>query len=129
PPRDRQLVTGTDPESQVVEAVRQLRIRLELANVEAGARTIVVTSAVEGEGKSTTAANLAVALARVGRRIALVDLDLRRPSMHRFFGASPQPGATDVTMGSVKLDETLRRVLIREYAHDGRADEVAQGSA
>ena len=63
-------------------------------------RAILVTSAVEEEGKSTTAANLAVAEARGGRRVALVDLDLRRPYVDRFFGLMHAEGITDVALGT-----------------------------
>jgi Mrp family chromosome partitioning ATPase len=63
----------------------------------------MVTSAVEGEGKSTTVANLAVAFAHAGRKVLLVDLDFGRASVHRFFGLPSQPGLTDVVLGSVPL--------------------------
>jgi Mrp family chromosome partitioning ATPase len=115
PSRDGEVAMATDPESETAEAVRQVRIRLELANLEAQARTIVVTSAVEGEGKSTTAANLAIALARAGRRVVIVDFDLRRPSLLQFFGARTRPGLTDVITGSAKLDQALRGVPIDEH--------------
>ena len=70
-----------------------LRTNLEFARLEGDdVRVILVTSAVEQEGKSTTAANLALAEARAGRRVALVDLDLRRPYLDRFFGAAARAG-------------------------------------
>jgi len=118
PQQEGELVMVTDPESRTAEAFRQLRINLEFANIEAGARTIIVTSAVEREGKTTTAANLAVALARAGQRVVLVDLDLRQPSLHRFFGARSWPGVTDVIVGAVKLDEALKRVPIGAIIRD-----------
>ena len=74
------------------EAFRMLKTNLEFVNVERGCRTIMITSAVKGEGKSTTVANLAVAMARAGRRVALVDLDVREPMLHRFFDLARKPG-------------------------------------
>jgi capsular exopolysaccharide synthesis family protein len=74
-----------EPHSGAAERFRILRTNFEFFNVELGARSVMVTSAVSTEGKSTTIANLAVALAQAGQRIVLVDLDLRRPIQHRFF--------------------------------------------
>jgi len=77
------------------------------ANGRAGVRSIMITSAVQREGKSTTVANLAVALARAGRHVVLVDLDLRRPFLHEFFRLDPRPGITDVALGEVDLNDAL----------------------
>ena len=75
------------------EGYRKLRLAVDFANVRHAARTILVTSAVEKEGKSTTAANLALAYAGTGRRVALVDLDLRRPAIGKFFGLDDRVSA------------------------------------
>jgi Mrp family chromosome partitioning ATPase/capsular polysaccharide biosynthesis protein len=113
PPRFRgkdkpaMLVDPTGPEA---EAFWVLRTNMELANVDEGAHTIMVTSAAEKEGKSTTAANLAIALARAGRRVVLVDLDFRNPSLHRFFGLASTPGITDMVLRGVALDRAITRV-------------------
>jgi capsular exopolysaccharide synthesis family protein len=87
-----------------------LRTNLEFANLDLGARTIMVTSAVQGEGKSTTVANLAVALARGGRHVVLVDLDLRRPKQHEFFDLRGKPGLTQVALGQATLDEAITSI-------------------
>jgi tyrosine-protein kinase len=89
------------------EAYRKLRINLDFANLSIKARTIMVTSATEQEGKSTTVANLAVALAKAGRRVVLVDLDLRKPYLDRFFDLTGRPGITDVALGHVTLDQAM----------------------
>ena len=89
-----------------------LKTNLEFVNVERGCRTIMITSAVKGEGKSTTVANLAVAMARAGRRVALVDLDVREPMLHRFFDLARKPGVTDVALGNAELDAALTRITI-----------------
>jgi capsular exopolysaccharide synthesis family protein len=94
------------------EAYRKLRINLDFANLSIKARTIMVTSATEQEGKSTTVANLAVALAKAGRRVVLVDLDLRKPYLDRFFDLTGRPGMTDVALGNVTLDQAMWSIPI-----------------
>ena len=79
------LIMLADPTSRDAEQFRALRSSLDLANAEHGAQTIMITSAVDAEGKSTTVANLAVALARAGRRVVLIDADLSHPHPHRPF--------------------------------------------
>ena len=106
------LVMLESPQSADSEAFRILATNIELMNLDRQARTIMFTSALSGEGKSTTVANLAVAFARSGRRVALVDMDMRRPSLDRFLtsGGGPNvsaPGLTQVLLGRSNLDEAL----------------------
>ena len=89
------------------EAYRKLRINLDFANLSVKARTIMITSATAQEGKSTTVANLAIALARAGRRVVLVDLDLRKPYLDHFFNLTGKPGVTDAALGNVTLDQAM----------------------
>src|SRR5918994_515475 len=123
--RDDELVMLAEPSSPAAEAVRQLRTNLEFAVMRTGARIIMVTSAVEREGKSTTVANLAVAFARAGRRVILVDLDLRRPYLHRFFKTPPTPGVVEVALGQAELDEALTPILVSERQAAGGASRQA----
>jgi Mrp family chromosome partitioning ATPase/capsular polysaccharide biosynthesis protein len=92
------------------ETFRKLRTSLEFVNPGGAARTIMVTSPVEQEGKSTTIANLAVALARGNRRVAVVDLDLRRPYLSRLFHVGGRPGITDVALKHADLSDALRPI-------------------
>ena len=116
PPRKlrsrEELVMLREPHGVQAEAFRVLRTNLEFARLGRQARTIMITSAVEQEGKSTTVANLAVALARDGKRVVLVDLDLRRPYIARFFGIEDAWGLTHVALGRVTLDEAMTRMSI-----------------
>ncbi len=116
PPRSLRKASSLgmlDDESGIqTEAYRKLRINLDFANLSIKARTIMVTSATEQEGKSTTVANLAVALARAGRRVVLVDLDLRKPYLDRFFDLTGRPGMTDVALGHVTLDQAMWSIPI-----------------
>lgn len=88
------LVMLNDPFSLVSEAYQMLRVKMEIARFERPLHTLLVTSSGPGEGKSTTAANLALAIARSGKRVILVDTDLRRPSLHRFFRHANLRGVT-----------------------------------
>jgi Mrp family chromosome partitioning ATPase/capsular polysaccharide biosynthesis protein len=101
------LVMLSQPGTAQAEAFRKLKTSIEFENLEHGARTIMVTSAVPREGKSTTIANVAVAFARSGRRVALVDLDLRQPSLHPFFTTETRTGITDVLVGGETLEAAL----------------------
>jgi succinoglycan biosynthesis transport protein ExoP len=111
------LIMLESPHSHEAEAFRILATNVEFVNLDRQARTIMVTSALAGEGKSTTAANLAVAFARAGRRVVLVDMDLRRPNLERYFVPKEDPsfgapGLTHVILGRTTLDEALVPVPI-----------------
>jgi tyrosine-protein kinase len=102
-----QLAMLAGPTDAEAEAVRRLRSNIEFANLDVDAKVIMVTSSVSGEGKSMTAANLALALARSGRRVALVDLDLRRPNIGPLFRIGYRPGLTDVAIERIDLETAL----------------------
>ncbi len=101
-----------DPHTPAAEAFRVLATNVDFVNHDRGAKTIMVTSARRAEGKSTTIANLAIAFARAGRRVALVDLDLRRPTIATFFGLKGRPGLTEVALGYTELDEAVAKVPV-----------------
>ena len=109
---NNQLAMLTDQANAHAEPYRKLRVALDFANLNAGARSIMITSAVEREGKSTTVANLAVALARAGRRVILVDLDLRRPFVANFFGIDGWVGITDVALGRAAIQDALLPIVV-----------------
>lgn len=92
------LITLTDPRSPISEAYRTLRTNLSFYSLDNPIRSLVVTSPALGEGKSTTAANLAVTMAQSGRRTILVDCDLRRPSLHSIFDLKMEPGLTNMVL-------------------------------
>jgi polysaccharide biosynthesis transport protein len=108
-----QLAMIEEPTGVQAETFRMLRTNLDFVTIDRDVQTIMVTSAVEQEGKSTTIANLGVALARSGRRVVLVDLDLRRPFLDKFFNLKG-PGLTQVALGHATLEESLARVAIAE---------------
>jgi receptor protein-tyrosine kinase len=92
------------------ESFRSLRTSIELASVDAPPRVIVVTSAMPGEGKSTVVRNLALALCEGGKRVVVVDLDLRNPSLGKLFRVWTGPGFTDVLRGSVRGDVAIHPI-------------------
>jgi Mrp family chromosome partitioning ATPase/capsular polysaccharide biosynthesis protein len=101
-----------EPRSIPAEAVRKLRTNVDFVNIEHKAQVMMITSSLEQEGKSTTIASLGVAFARAGRRVVLVDLDLRKPYLHRFFHIGHVPGMTDVVARRVDLQDALKPILI-----------------
>ena len=111
--RSDKLVMLEDPASAQAEAFRMLRANLDFMTLDRDAPTIIITSALEQEGKSTTVANLAVAFARAGKRVVLVDLDLRRPVLARFFDLEG-PGLTQVALGHVPLEAALVGIAITD---------------
>jgi capsular exopolysaccharide synthesis family protein len=98
-----ELITIFEPRSPISEAYRTLRTNLDFASLDQALKTLVVTSAGVGEGKSTTLANLAVVSAQVGRKVILVDADLRRPILHQVFGLDNGTGLTTVMMDEATL--------------------------
>ena len=89
-----QLITHKTPRAPISEAYRMIRTNLNFASVDDGLKTFVVSSASPSEGKSTTTANLAVVIAQTGKRVLIVDADLRRPKQHKIFELSNNQGLT-----------------------------------
>lgn len=101
------VVSVSDPRSPAAEAYRALRTSVQFLGVERRLRILQVTSPSKAEGKSTTVANLAVALARAGQRVTIVDCDLRRPRIHDFFGLRNDVGLTSVMIGESPLSTAV----------------------
>ena len=108
------------PHGSEAEAFRILRANLDFATIDRGVQVILVTAALDDEDKSTTAANLAVAVALTGRSVLLADLDLRHPMLDRLFGIEGQPGLTDVILGHAAFRRALATIPLSE-AEDVRA--------
>ena len=97
------LIADTTPKSAAAEAYRTLRTNIQFAGLDRPCRTIVITSATPSEGKTTTSANFGVVCAQAGSRVCLVDADLRKPSLHRFFGTDNQRGLTTALLEGKSL--------------------------
>lgn len=102
------LVTSLDTHAPRVEAFRVLRTNLQFVDVDQSAKTFVVTSSVPEEGKTTTAANLAIALSQAGQRVILVEADLRRPKIADYFRLEPAVGVTTVLIGRLEVDHAIQ---------------------
>ena len=107
---ETRLVSMTDASSPASEAYRSLRTSVQFLGLDRPLKAVVMTSAGAGEGKTTTLANLAVALARAGQHVIVVCCDLRRPRIHEFFGLSNATGFTSVMLGEVPLSVALQPV-------------------
>jgi succinoglycan biosynthesis transport protein ExoP len=121
------LVMLNDPHGPVADDFRLLRARVELATLDRPAKTLMVSSAFEQEGKSTTAANLALALARAGKNVVLVDLDLHNPSLEGYFGIDSRPGLTDVALGDAGMSEAVVTVTIPKEGERSFGEENGHG--
>ena len=103
------LVAGLSPKSLAAEQYRQLRTRLAHAEGAQNLRTVLVTSPQKGEGKSITAANLALTMAQeLQRRVVIVEADLRKPSLRHLFGLPPGPGLSEYLSGAAELKDVMR---------------------
>ena len=99
-----------DPHGNGAEEYRRLVMNLEFAGIDERIRAVTVTSALSGDGKSTTSLNLAAAAAERAQRVLLVDADLRRPSIAEYLGIDGAVGLTDVLLGTVSAGDAIQRV-------------------
>jgi polysaccharide biosynthesis transport protein len=114
-----------EPGGPDAEAVRILRAQVTYALRASGAKTVAITSAEVAEGKSTTAANLAVAIAQAGSHVVLLEMDLRRPSLARMFDLpSTTPGVSEVIFGDVPIRDALQQISLTspDASGNGRTD-------
>lgn len=109
--RDKtELITLVKPKSQSAEAYRTMRTNLQYIARRDDVRMVELTSSTLGEGKTTTTANLGVALAQTGKRVIIISCDLRKPRLHRFFGLENKVGISSLVAGNATLAEATQRV-------------------
>jgi succinoglycan biosynthesis transport protein ExoP len=105
-------ILQNDVPASFIEAVRGMRTGVVTSFGEKHARSILVASATEGEGKTVVAANLAIALAQAHQRVLLIDADMRRSSVHEIFGHGPAPGLSNVLAGTAMLADVFRLTAV-----------------
>ena len=106
--RKRPLIVHEDSQSPRTEAFRQLRTNLQFVDVDSPRKIIIITSSLPSEGKTTTIANLAIAMAMAGQKVLAIEADLRRPKLADVLGVERSIGLTSVLAGQVSLDSAIQ---------------------
>ena len=101
------IITVEQPLSLAAESYRRIKTALEFANVDKHPQVIQICSSMQGEGKSITVLNIAATYAEDGKKVIAVDLDFRRPKLHRSFRQENKNGVTDVLAGHIKLEDAI----------------------
>jgi protein-tyrosine kinase len=105
---NRSLITLTSPKSPISEQYRTIRTNIQFSTVDRSIRSILVTSSVPGEGKSTTSANLAVVFAQQGKKVLFIDADMRKPTVHYTFRLDNHVGLTNVLTKQISLEFAVK---------------------
>lgn len=124
-PEEVGLFIANQPRSPISETYRALRTNLEFSAVDLPLKTILVTSAGPGEGKSTVATNLAGALAQAGKKVLLIDTDLRRPRVHQYLGLGNRFGLSELFLGQGSLRDVIQ---VYEGPNNTQFDVVTTGA-
>lgn len=105
--RDNLLITTTEPSSIITEAYRSIRTSLKYASFDEGRKAILLTSSVQGEGKTSIVSNLGILFAQDQKKVLLIDGDLRRPNLHYIFRINNRSGVSSILTGYSSLEETV----------------------
>ncbi|QAY67216.1 CpsD/CapB family tyrosine-protein kinase [Paenibacillus protaetiae] len=106
------IIMDKNPKSPISEGYRILRTNLEFSLIDDKLQVIMVTSSTAGEGKSTTCANLAIAFAQAGKRVLLIDADMRKPTQHHIFSVSNRKGLTTILFHQQELQDAIQHTDI-----------------
>jgi len=106
--REQRLISGRDAQDPICEAYRIVRLSIKMARVDRPVRSLLITSPLASEGKSTTVANLGISLAREGKNVLLMDTDMRRPTLHKLFGLPNAAGITTVLTEGAAVEALIR---------------------
>jgi capsular exopolysaccharide synthesis family protein len=106
--QNRSLISMTNPKSPIAEQFRTIRTNIQFSNIDEEIQTMIVTSSGPGEGKSTTTANLAVVFAQQGKRVLMIDADLRKPTVHYTFRTENHVGLSNVLTRQATLEDAVK---------------------
>ena len=107
---NKSLITLNDPKSGPSEAYRMIRTNIEFSNIDVKNKSIVFTSATTQEGKSTTIANTAIAMAQSGAKVLILDCDLRKPMLHKLFNVSNEVGLVNIAIKGQPVEEVRHEI-------------------
>ena len=105
---DYRIITKIEPDSISAEAYRRIKVSLDFSSIDKKIKVVQICSSIKGEGKTITLLNLAATYAENGKKVIVVDLDLRKPKCHRAFQIENKDGLNDVLLGSVKLEDAIK---------------------
>lgn len=109
----KDLIVFNKPKSPISEAYRSIRTNIQFANIDRNIKSIIVTSATKSEGKTTTLSNLAVTMADMGKKVIVVDCDLRRPKIHKTFDLTNIGGISDILLNSANYIDYIKTTDIK----------------
>ena len=110
PEKYQELIEYHSQKPYFAEPYRTLRTNLHLLNSHNPLKTLLVTSSAPAEGKTTILVNLAISFSEEGKRVLIIDSDLRKPKIHKFFEIESYPGLTEILLGSKKLEEVIKNI-------------------
>lgn len=120
----KELITYQDPKSPISEIFKTLRTNIQFMNAKGSLKTILVTSSMSGEGKSWVSSNLAVAFAQAGKKVILVDADMRKGRQYSIFGISPKPGLSNYLSGVETNGDTTKSDDLLKYLQRTEIDNL-----
>lgn len=120
----KELITYQDPKSPISEIFKTLRTNIQFMNAKGNLKTLLITSSMSGEGKSWVSSNLAVAFAQAGKKVIIVDADMRKGRQYSIFGISPKPGLSNYLSGVEANGDTAKSDDLLKYIQKTEIDNL-----